>query len=421
MSLKDLDGFLKLDGMDKIKNVVPKATEALKKIRDIEEAVNNGTQQASQAAQQMMAKAGEAMGGLQQVMSQLQSVMGSQGRSAAAPTIPTGSMSASHEDAAEAVDQALIDLQTMLNTLQTLESAMAAVDKVTAPITAFRYHEEFLARMAIIDDAFNVLSTYDLSVLGVGSITDLLLGINKAVEILAYVPENYIVDYNLHRMVYAVPTIMTDLNFYGIDLGALSVPATTVMTTLRAANPLRIGVSYATTLSRAADILEAKLNQEWTLTPTEQCTYDAVHRFYPEFLTLLQRGNITYTELTDLLKRLQDAISACAATKQLGAPMGSSSAIPQIGSMIDSTLKDFISKGINDQGKVKEAVEKFQKRQQIVQQKKDAADGKFKKGEGQEAKQPEAVKYTDGPFQSSTGLNEDQPNTSLPGTAGFSF
>ena len=381
MSRKLLDDFLKIDGVDQIKNVVPKATEALKKIRDIEESAGDSGigGQAAKAMGQLMQQASAAMGGLQQVMAQLQSITGGAGAQSAAPTIPTGSLSASHEDAAAATDQAISDLTDFLNTLQMLEESLAVIDSQSAPISAFSDHTAFLHRIKAIDNALDTISTHDLSILPQAEIILLLQGITKVMGILAAVPEEFIVDYNLHRMVYAVPKSMSDLYFYGLDLSALRPSVNPLLTALRSANPKRLGQAYCDQFSRAADILEGKMDQEWTLTPTKQCVYDAVHRFYPEFHALLLRGNVTYDELTDLVKRLIDAISSCAATKQLGGPQGQSSGIPQIGSMIDASLSDFMQKSIVDQGKMSEAIKKFQKRTQIVQQKLEAAAGKFKK------------------------------------------
>jgi hypothetical protein len=252
---------------------------------------------------------------------------------------------------------------------------------MSAPISAFSDHTAFLLRIKAIDNALDTIATHNLSVLTQNEIISYIEGITRIMGILAAVPEEFLVDYNLHRMVYAVPKSFTDLYFYGIDLAILRPSVDPCLLALRSVDPLRVGASYAATLSRAADILEGKMDQEWTLTDTEECIRAAVLSFYPEFHALLSRRDepVTYAELTSLVKRLIDAISSCSATKQLGGPQGQSSSIPQIGSMIDSALSDFMSKSIIDEGKMSEAIKKFQKRTQIVQQKLEAAAGKFVK------------------------------------------
>jgi hypothetical protein len=396
---------------DQIKDVLPKGPEGLEKLRDIEGAVSSAGQQAQQALGQIMSQASAAMGGLQSVMSQMQSIINSGGRQSAAPTIPTGSYAATHEEAAAATDQSLENLQEYINTLQTLDAALETLDFCTAPITAFQYHNTFLERMHNISDAYDTLKDYDLSVLGVKEINNLCSGMTRVMGILAAVPEIYIADYNLSKMVYASPRIMEDLYFYGIDIGQIHAAATTLIAALRAADPERLGSAYVEQFSYAATILENKLNQEWTLTDSEQCVADAVHYYYPLFLAMLQRGTPpSYKELTDLIKKMMDAITACSATKQLGSPMGSTSNVPQIGSMVDSVLNDFLKKSILDKGKIQELMQKYTKKMNIAEQKRNILkSGMNDKDESAKGAQADSKP----PSESSKGLSASELSATI--------
>jgi hypothetical protein len=374
------DLFTSIANSDQVKDVLPQAAEGLKKLRDLEQAVSSAGQGAADAMQSMMKQAGQALGGLQQVAGMIQQAIGSS--SSATPTIPTGSYAASHEQAADATNNGLTQLVDELNTLTTLEAAVSTMLQISGPISAYLDHEEFIRRMDIYSNIYIELASRDLSILGSKEINGLFNAMSIVLTIFDSLDEYFFVHFQISDIVNAHVDIIQSLDFTGLDKGEFNGSATALLDLMFNAPATRYGTHCLSQFAHAAAILVDYLNKEWTLDPTAACVKTAVDQFYPELHGMIIDKTMTYATLTALIQKLIDAIDKCAVTKAIGAPMGSSSSIPQIGSMIDSTLSDYIKKAITDEKKVQDAVEKFTKQQTIVQKKKEIIQGMHKKGSG---------------------------------------
>ncbi len=411
---------------DVVKDVLPKAPDGIKKLRDLEEQVGSGgLGQAASAVQQMAKQASSALGSLQSVMSQLSAASSSSGSTA--PTTPNGSFDTSHEEAAAATAVALTQLTTELNTITTFDAAMAALDTAAGPFSAFSDHEAFLSRFDVFWNVLDTLANRDLGILNELQTARLFTALDRLLRLWEEVPVDFFVHYShLGEMTADFPAIMASLDFTGMDKAGFSEAASSLLVTIGTViedTTVRYGETCAEQLAYAAVILAEKMNRVWELDETATCIKDAVTKFYPELEgMLIDPKEITYEELTELLKKLMDAIRACTATKALGAPMGQSSSIPQIGSMIDKSMTDFLQKSILDEGKIKKALEKFTKKQAIVEKKREIIN-KMHEKTGGDGKTPEAT--PDVPVQdfgqdnvSDGGFNEIDAAASEPSTDG---
>jgi hypothetical protein len=371
------DLFTSIANSDQVKDVLPKAAEGLKKLRDLEQAVSSGGQGAADAIQSMMKQAGQALGGLQQIAGMIQKAVGSSGGST--PSIPSGSYAATHEDAAYSTTVGLTQLVDELNTLTTVEAAITTMLQISVPISAYLDHEEFIKRMDVYSNIYHELSRRDLGVLGSREINDLFNAMCIVLTIFQSLDEYFFVHYHISDIVNAHVTIIQSLDFTGLDKAVFNANATKLIELMLTVDVKRYGTYNQDQFAHAAAILVKYLNDTWALDPTAQCVKDAVDQFYPELNGMIIDKTMDYTSLTNLIKKLIDAIDKCAVTKAIGAPMGSSGSIPQIGSMIDSTLSDYIKKAITDDKKIQDAVQKFTKQQTIVQKKKEIMQGMHEK------------------------------------------
>jgi len=402
-----LDLAQKIEKSDVIKGVLPNGADGLKKLRDIEQAVSGAAGMGAQGMQAMLKQATSALGSIQGVMSQFKSLLSQ--KSSNVPTVPTGSFGTSHEVATSSAQSAILLLVEELNTMTYVKDICELIETSTAPISAFDDHEEFIRRMDNITDILQTLEALDLSHLGVDQIQMLFTRLNLLLVTFNHLPFNYFTTYTTSDIMNAYPRIITSLNFQGIDKGLINLSATTLINTIRdieVHGAHRYGQYCKGQLSHAADILVEMLNRVWQLNDTEKCIKQAVDAYYPTLHGMLIDKTLTLDKLTALLQKLIDAISSCSASKVLGSPGGSSSSIPQIGSMIDKTMTDYIKKAITDAGKIQEALKKFTKKQAIVEEKRKALEKTVEGGDKTES--PAAPKEEEKP-------EESKPAGSQPG------
>ena len=384
---KLLDLAKKIEDSDVIKGVLPKGADGLKKLRDLEEQVSGAAGMGADAMQSMMKQATSVLGSAQSVLSTFSSLLSQ--TSSKSPTIPTGSYATTHETASATANIALTQLVEELNTMTMVQSICDTIESTINPISAFTDHEEFIRRMDILTKQFQTLEALDISYLGASEINILFDRMNALLLTANQLNVSYFMHYNNHDIITAYPLVIAALSFQGIDKSLINQSATALIKTMKAiaATPnIRYGQFFENQLSHAADILTEMLNRIWTLSATEQCIKDAVDAFYPTLNGMIISKTLTLDNLTSLLQKLIDAISNCSAAKALdGNAGGSSGSIPQIGGMIDKTMSDFIQKGINDIGKVQEALKKFTKKQSILEKKRQMIDDTVAGGNSSES------------------------------------
>jgi len=298
--------------------------------------------------------AGMASSALGQAMAMLSSSSSSSSSASSAMNDALGSTSddSTLQDAIDEANRRIEVLTAVDEIITKLNERVNAI--VVDPTTA-------VDQLTVIELLLDILNSYDLSICSQIQVLEIFQAFRALILTIDYSFLALPTAFPFSQIVIGVDVALDTLDFRGMDRPTLRLSGAPLTAAMRVSKMAVLDPALVET----ADHLDALLLEEDTYDDMEQCVNESINEIISDLTSALHSKNFTIEVLKTFLALLLELLRKKGQDKVFpeGEPSAGNAAsfIPQVGSMIQNTVNQFLKRSINDTQKVRQSLDKFAK------------------------------------------------------------